>query len=153
MKWQKLNHQKTYDSGDSLVVTHLTTNPPVDFLSTVDRTGNSVLSLLWSYVLDFEMQWLYAFELWNVRLSPACSLLAATQKTFRFHLHSPWGIAEDTLPMLGCWCLWKEKCVHKFDLSVSLLTSAVPSLPLKETWPRPEFCKVYARSGIVLVEA
>jgi hypothetical protein len=41
---------KTYNSGYSPVVTHLTTNPPVDCLSTAERTGSSVLSLLWSYV-------------------------------------------------------------------------------------------------------
>jgi hypothetical protein len=42
--------EKTYNSGYSPVVTHLTTNPPVDCLSTAERTGSSVLSLLWSYV-------------------------------------------------------------------------------------------------------
>jgi hypothetical protein len=42
--------KKTYNSGYSPVVTHLTTNPPVDCLSTAERTGSSVLSLLWSYV-------------------------------------------------------------------------------------------------------
>ncbi|KAF1934710.1 hypothetical protein EJ02DRAFT_363107, partial [Clathrospora elynae] len=31
---------KTYNSGDSLVVTHLTTNPPVHCLSTAERTGS-----------------------------------------------------------------------------------------------------------------
>jgi hypothetical protein len=44
------NLQKTYNSGDSLVVTHLTTNPPVHCLSTAERTGSSVFSVLWSYV-------------------------------------------------------------------------------------------------------
>ncbi|KAF2874006.1 hypothetical protein BDV95DRAFT_592155 [Massariosphaeria phaeospora] len=39
---------KTYNSGYSLVVTHLTTNPPVHCLSTAERTGSSVLSVLWS---------------------------------------------------------------------------------------------------------
>jgi hypothetical protein len=42
---------KTYNSGDSLVVTHLTTNPPVQCLSTAERTGSSVFIVLWSYVL------------------------------------------------------------------------------------------------------
>jgi hypothetical protein len=41
---------KTYNSGDSLVVTHLTTNPPVQCLSTAERTGSSVFIVLWSYV-------------------------------------------------------------------------------------------------------
>jgi hypothetical protein len=43
---------KTYNSGDSLVVTHLTTNPPVQCLSTAERTGSSVFIVLWSYVED-----------------------------------------------------------------------------------------------------
>jgi hypothetical protein len=41
---------KTYNSGYSLVVTHLTTNPPVHCLSTAERTGSSIFSVLWSYV-------------------------------------------------------------------------------------------------------
>jgi hypothetical protein len=32
------------------VVTHLTTNPPVQCLSTAERTGSSVFIVLWSYV-------------------------------------------------------------------------------------------------------
>jgi hypothetical protein len=34
------------------VVTHLTTNPPVHCLSTAERTGSSIFSVLWSYVGD-----------------------------------------------------------------------------------------------------
>ena len=41
---------KTYNSGDSPVVTHLTTSPPVHCLSTAERTGSSIFSVLWSYV-------------------------------------------------------------------------------------------------------
>jgi hypothetical protein len=41
---------KTYNSGYSPVVTHLTTNPPVHCLSTAERTGSSIFSVLWSYV-------------------------------------------------------------------------------------------------------
>jgi hypothetical protein len=41
---------KTYNSGDSLVVTHLTTNPPVSCLSKAERTGSPVFKILWSYV-------------------------------------------------------------------------------------------------------
>jgi hypothetical protein len=33
---------KTYNSGDSPVVTHLTTSPPVHRLSTAERTGSAV---------------------------------------------------------------------------------------------------------------
>jgi hypothetical protein len=43
---------KTYNSGYSPVVTHLTTNPPVHCLSTAERTGSSIFSVLWSYVKD-----------------------------------------------------------------------------------------------------
>jgi hypothetical protein len=43
--------KKTYNSGYSLVVTHLTTNPPVRCLSTAERTGSSDFNALWSYVL------------------------------------------------------------------------------------------------------
>jgi hypothetical protein len=46
------NKVKTYNSGDSLVVTHLTTNPPVSCLSTAERTGSAEFRILWSYVKD-----------------------------------------------------------------------------------------------------
>ena len=42
---------KTYNSRDSLVVTHPTTNRPACGLSTAERTGSPVLHTLWSYVL------------------------------------------------------------------------------------------------------
>ena len=44
--------KKTYNSGDSPVVTHLTTNPPVHRLSTAERTGSAMFDVLWSYVED-----------------------------------------------------------------------------------------------------
>jgi hypothetical protein len=43
---------KTYNSEDSLVVTHPTTNSPACGLSTAERTGSPVFHTLWSYVLD-----------------------------------------------------------------------------------------------------
>jgi hypothetical protein len=43
---------KTYNSGYSLVVTHLTTNPPVRCLNRAERTGSLVFNVLWSYVSD-----------------------------------------------------------------------------------------------------
>ena len=43
---------KTYNSGDSLVVTHLTTNPPVSCLYMAERTGSLIFMILWSYVQD-----------------------------------------------------------------------------------------------------
>jgi hypothetical protein len=42
---------KTYNSGYSLVVTHLTTNPPVRCLNRAERTGSLVFNVLWSYVI------------------------------------------------------------------------------------------------------
>jgi hypothetical protein len=39
-------NSKTYNSGYSPVVTHLTTNPPVYCLSTAERTGSSIFSIL-----------------------------------------------------------------------------------------------------------
>ena len=42
--------RKTYNSGYSLVVTHLTTNPPVRCLNRAERTGSLVFNVLWSYV-------------------------------------------------------------------------------------------------------
>ena len=47
---------KTYNSGDSLVVTHLTTNPPVHCLYMAERTGSLIFSVLWSYVKDTIIQ-------------------------------------------------------------------------------------------------
>ncbi|KAJ5475949.1 hypothetical protein N7475_001678 [Penicillium sp. IBT 31633x] len=42
---------KTYNSEDSLVVTHPTTNSPACGLSTAERTGSPVFHTLWSYKL------------------------------------------------------------------------------------------------------
>ncbi|KAJ5561363.1 hypothetical protein N7461_000124 [Penicillium sp. DV-2018c] len=46
---------KTYNSEDSLVVTHPTTNSPACGLSTAERTGSPVFHTLWSYVLGTMM--------------------------------------------------------------------------------------------------
>ncbi|KAK8190473.1 uncharacterized protein BKA78DRAFT_155568 [Phyllosticta capitalensis] len=43
---------KTYNSRDSLLVTHATTNRPQGSLSMEERTGFRVFYLLWSYVED-----------------------------------------------------------------------------------------------------
>jgi hypothetical protein len=48
----KQKKAKTYNSGYSLVVTHLTTNPPVRCLNRAERTGSLVFNVLWSYVED-----------------------------------------------------------------------------------------------------
>ncbi|KAF2143091.1 uncharacterized protein K452DRAFT_226333, partial [Aplosporella prunicola CBS 121167] len=43
---------KTYNSWDSLVVTHLTTNQPVHSLNLAERTGCLAFCDLWSYVTE-----------------------------------------------------------------------------------------------------
>ncbi|CAG1992114.1 unnamed protein product [Fusarium graminearum] len=45
--------QKTYNSGDSLVVTDPTTNPPVSGLTMGERTGSRIFHYLWSYVQEY----------------------------------------------------------------------------------------------------
>ncbi|KUM56468.1 hypothetical protein ACN42_g10749 [Penicillium freii] len=47
---RKKQKQRTYNSEDSLVVTHPTTNSPACGLSTAERTGSPVFHTLWSYV-------------------------------------------------------------------------------------------------------
>jgi hypothetical protein len=55
--------QKTYNSGYSLVVTHLTTNPPVRCLNRAERTGSLVFNVLWSYVEDLEQYTIYILNI------------------------------------------------------------------------------------------
>jgi hypothetical protein len=50
------NMDKTYNSGDSPVVTHLTTNPPFTGLSTAERTGSAMILKLWSYVEEMAIR-------------------------------------------------------------------------------------------------
>ncbi|KAF5008077.1 hypothetical protein FDECE_5626 [Fusarium decemcellulare] len=47
----KKRAQKTYNSGDSLVVTDPTTNPPLTGLTKGERTGSRILQWVWPYVL------------------------------------------------------------------------------------------------------
>jgi hypothetical protein len=48
---------KTYNSWDSLVVTHPTTNQPACGLSMAERTGSPVFHTLWSYVMEISWEW------------------------------------------------------------------------------------------------
>jgi hypothetical protein len=48
--------KKTYNSQDSLVVTHPTTNSPACGLSTAERTGSPVFHTLWSYVPEIMIE-------------------------------------------------------------------------------------------------
>ena len=50
---KKKKELKTYNSRDSLVVTHPTTNRPACGLSTAERTGSPVFHTLWSYVVGY----------------------------------------------------------------------------------------------------
>ena len=52
LKLQK-GAKKTYNSWDSLVVTHPTTNQPIWSLCMAERTGCPILFSLWSYVMGF----------------------------------------------------------------------------------------------------
>ncbi len=47
-----MGKNKTYNSGYSPVVTHLSTNPPVRCLNRAERTGSLVFNVLWSYVRE-----------------------------------------------------------------------------------------------------
>ena len=51
-KKEMMLRAKTYNSGDSPVVTHLTTNPPISCLTRAERTGSRDLKILWSYVAN-----------------------------------------------------------------------------------------------------
>jgi hypothetical protein len=63
---KEVNHfpacAKTYNSGYSLVVTHLTTNPPVRCLNRAERTGSLVFNVLWSYVEELTINLLYTCD-------------------------------------------------------------------------------------------
>jgi hypothetical protein len=62
---------KTYNSGYSLVVTHLTTNPPVRCLNRAERTGSLVFNVLWSYVKGWTNIYHHIMnQIKSVRLSP-----------------------------------------------------------------------------------
>jgi hypothetical protein len=58
-KQKKCRDAKTYNSGDSPVVTHLTTNPPIHCLTRAERTGSRDLNVLWSYVKEMLVEIVY----------------------------------------------------------------------------------------------
>jgi hypothetical protein len=58
---KKLKKEETYNSEDSLVVTHPTTNSPIQGLCMAERTGCPVLLDLWSYVtVEEESGYIYS---------------------------------------------------------------------------------------------
>jgi hypothetical protein len=66
---------KTYNSGDSPVVTHLTTSPPVRCLNRAERTGSLVFNVLWSYVTDRLFLYYHICMLYLVALSSMLQFL------------------------------------------------------------------------------
>ncbi|AEO53825.1 hypothetical protein MYCTH_2050866 [Thermothelomyces thermophilus ATCC 42464] len=54
---KKSKEKKTYNTGDSPVVTDLSTSPAVSSLSRGERTGSRVLYCLWPYVLSTAASW------------------------------------------------------------------------------------------------
>jgi hypothetical protein len=80
---------KTYNSGYSLVVTHLTTNPPVRCLNRAERTGSLVFNVLWSYVPDW--------------LLPMCYIVVIDVQMGSDHSSRPFGDLEaPALNHIGC---------------------------------------------------
>ena len=65
---EKQKEPKTYNSEDSLVVTHPTTNSPACGLSTAERTGSPVFHTLWSYVLG---------QVWEIMINCKCFVMQA----------------------------------------------------------------------------
>ena len=51
--------KKTYNTGDSLVVTDPTTNPALSGLTRGERTGSRVFQMVWSYVGDEDFIGIY----------------------------------------------------------------------------------------------
>ncbi|KAJ6189015.1 hypothetical protein N7519_003923 [Penicillium mononematosum] len=56
---------KTYNSEDSLVVTHPTTNSPACGLSTAERTGSPIFHTLWSYVSVYVQKRIAAISIYT----------------------------------------------------------------------------------------
>ncbi|AEO59258.1 hypothetical protein MYCTH_2064829, partial [Thermothelomyces thermophilus ATCC 42464] len=50
---------KTYNTGDSPVVTDLSTNPAISSLTLGERTGSRIFYCLWSYVTVLCKTWVY----------------------------------------------------------------------------------------------
>ena len=44
--------KETYNTGDSPVVTHLSTSPAITGLTRGERTGSRIFQCLWSYVME-----------------------------------------------------------------------------------------------------
>jgi hypothetical protein len=75
---------KTYNSGDSLVVTHLTTSPPVSCLNRAERTGSLALKILWSYVKDLGRFGVYIDMLSYIRSQHSQNVMLAPHSLLQF---------------------------------------------------------------------
>ncbi|AEO64658.1 uncharacterized protein THITE_2042175 [Thermothielavioides terrestris NRRL 8126] len=63
---------KTYNTGDSPVVTDRSTNPAVSSLSRGERTGSRVVYCLWSYVIGRTRRsglWCCCYQCWACKSS------------------------------------------------------------------------------------
>ena len=69
-----LQMAKTYNSGDSLVVTDPTTNPPVSGLTMGERTGSRIFHYLWSYVLIVVQSPTIFYCKWTANVRPDLQL-------------------------------------------------------------------------------
>ena len=69
---------KTYNSENSLMVTHSTTNSPIWSLSMAERTGCPIFFSLWSYVICFVLKWYIRadYKIWDFRCL-ACRWIVA----------------------------------------------------------------------------
>ena len=56
---KKKHRKKTYNTRDSLVVTHPTTSLAVTGLSMGERTGSRIFQCLWSYVISLARIWCF----------------------------------------------------------------------------------------------
>ena len=63
----KMTKQKTYSTGDSLVVTDPTTSLAISSLSMGERTGSRVFHYLWPYVVENEDVVVYIGTLFGAR--------------------------------------------------------------------------------------
>ena len=70
-----MKRAKTYNSGYSLVVTHLTTNPPIRCLNMAERTGSLVFNVLWLYVLGILDYVVYMLSAFPSRVAPDTALV------------------------------------------------------------------------------
>ncbi len=84
---------KTYNSGDSLVVTHLTTSPPVEGLTCEEQTSFCGLLRLWSYVEEKCDGFLH-IRIGKMVIGPSSVLSKLNAKILSSHI---------TALLLACW--------------------------------------------------